>query len=131
MAVAISCVPAKAGPAPEISGKYALNINAICENGQIQTELAIADFNHRSAMSQITGIIIISGTIGSSAGLEQFKGPNTKQPFSNTATTVTITDTTYNAVYGPITNGIAQSLIFTGISVLDNKCALSGTAIRQ
>jgi len=131
VAVAFSWVPAKAGPGPEISGKYALNFNTICENGLIQTELALADFDHKSAMSQITGIIIISGTIGGSGGLQKYQGPNTKQPFSNTPTTVTITDTTYNAVYGPITNGIAHSFIFTGISVVNNECAISGTAIRQ
>jgi surface antigen len=136
-AAALIITPAWA-TTPKISGKYVVNYNEICQQndpdiqfasqGQTNTETLLANFNSTSGTVKLSGSVTYGPLVGSYVALATTPmSENTT--YSNTATTVTIGSTTFNVLYGPLKNGIAQSAVFSGVS--SGLCAASATAIHQ
>jgi len=129
--------PSSAKSVPELSGSYALNYSVICQAvessspGITIVESVIAKFDRSDGMVQLTGTETSGDLVvwsGGTAGVTQ-SGVSQSQTYSNTATTVTFDALTYSAVYGPVSDGIAQSMLVSGIP--NAGCTLSGTFIRQ
>jgi len=136
-AAALFAAPALA-TTPVISGKYIVNYNEICQQndahiqfagqGQTNAETLLANFDTANATVKLTGSVTYAPLVGN------YIAPATTTvsqslAYSNTATTVTIGSTTFNALYGPLKNGVAQSAVFSGIS--SGLCSASATAIKQ
>ena len=123
---------------PKLSGKYALSSTVTCQSnpptdafGLIDAKVVIANFNVRSGEVSMVGAETQGELIVASGG-----NPGTStspvgvtDSFSNDATTLTLNGVTYAAVFGPLSNGVAQSVQFSGRP--QNGCVLLGTGIHQ
>lgn len=136
-ALALLTAPAFAA-VPAISGKYALGASGTCQAiqsgsvvGLIESLNELANFDSTTGMVKFTGTGIFGDLVVWTNGTSGYetKTINQTQTYSNTATTVTVNGITYNIVYGPVKNGIAQSAIYNGFDA--NGCPVTGVAIRQ
>lgn len=135
--LALIAVPAWAGKAPQLSGKYAFNFNITCqvENGVpfglIETKVVIAKFNPSSGMvsmngAQTSGELVVGD--GGSPGTTTVPISVT-EAYSTTDTTLVLQGVTYGAAFGPVSGGVAQSVLISGAP--DNGCVLVGNGIHQ
>lgn len=134
---ALFCGAANAAP-PIMSGKYVTNYNEICQaNGQSgnggasYAQAVIANFNNSAHTVKISGTSVTGPLTNASCCSANYTSSpiSMSGSYSNTATTITIGQTTYNILYGPVKNGIAQSATFVGIT--NGGCSASATAIIQ
>lgn len=123
---------------PVLSGKYVTNYNEICQaNGQSGNDGAsyaqavIADFDSAKGTVKITGTSIEGPLTNAKCCSTNYTSSPVSESgsYSNTATAITIGQSTYSIVYGPVKNGIAQSATFVGIS--NGGCSASAMAVRQ
>jgi len=122
---------------PVLSGTYALNYTEICQAyltgsspGSVTVESVTAAFAPHTVTIAGTktsgGLVIPKGFVGGTF----FQKPVSKSyKYSNDATTLTIDGIAFNIVYGPISNRIAQSFVFSGASSAG--CAVSATGFIQ
>jgi hypothetical protein len=138
--VPLICWPVMAQTVPLLSGKYATTYNEICQAGTstpsysagaTYNQILIADFDNATKTVQLTGtsvsgaLVVLNGVPGK---LTQ-TSVNTRTPYSDTASTITIGRDTFNALYGPLISAMPQWLIFGGIT--NDGCSASAVAIRQ
>jgi hypothetical protein len=122
---------------PTLSGSYALNYTEICQGylsgtnpGSVTVESVTATFAPHTltiAGTKTSGDLVIpKGLVGGTF----FQNPVSKSyKYSNDITTLTLGGTTFNIVYGPISNRVAQSFVFSGAS--NAGCAVSATGFHQ
>lgn len=141
-AAALLCVcgPVMAQSVPVLSGKYATTYNEICQAGTNTTngsagatynQILVADFDNAKKAVRLTGTSVYGALVvtnGAPAGLTQ-TSIDTRHPYSNTATTITIGSDTFNVQYGPLFLGMPQWAIFGGIT--SGGCSASAVMIRQ
>ena len=139
-AVLFICRPVMGQTVPMLSGKYATTYNEICQArtnpanssaGATYNQILVADFDNVRKMVKVTGTSVSGPLVvanGESAKLTQTPIDAT-YPYSNTATTITIGNHTFNALYGPLILGMPQWTLFSGIS--NENCSASAVAIRQ
>lgn len=139
-AVMIVWQAAMAQTVPVLSGKYATTYNEICQArtnttnysaGGIYNQILVADFDNAGKKVKVTGTSVSGALVagnGEPPKLAQ-TSINAIYPFSNTATTITIGNRSFNALYGPLIMGTPQWAIFGGIS--SESCSASAVAIRQ
>ena len=130
--------PVMAQTVPVLSGKYATTYNEICQAGTnatnysagaTYTQILVADFDNATKTVKLTGTSVSGALVvmnGAPGKLIQ-TSINTSDPYSNTATTITIGSNTFNALYGPLILGMPQWAVFGGIS--NGGC--SASAVRQ
>lgn len=139
-AVLFGCGPLMAQSVPVLSGKYATTYNELCQAGTTATDhsaggtynqILVADFDAAKKSVRLTGTSVYGALVvvnGAAAKLTQ-TSVDTTHPYSNTVTTISIGNDTFNVLYGPLTLGMPQWAIFGGIS--SGGCSASAVAIRQ
>lgn len=139
-AVLLVWQPAMAQTVPVLSGKYATTYNEICQArtgatnysaGATYNQILVADFDHAGKTVKVTGTSVSGALVaanGEPAKLTQTP-IDASYPYSNTATTITIGNRTFKALYGPLILGTPQWTIFGGLS--SESCSASAVAIRQ
>ena len=122
---------------PTLSGSYALNYTEICQGylsgtspGSVSVQSVTATFAPHTLTivgTKTSGDLVIPKSL---VGGTFFQKPVSKSyPYSNSTTTLTLGGTTFNIVYGPISNRVAQSFVFSGAS--NAGCAVSATGFIQ
>jgi len=114
---------ANAKAVPKIDGNYVLTDIEVCNPGKTGPVIisGLATFNSATGKLKL---------VGSVAGGDPMTLDPLKQTlsYSNSATTVTLGDTVYQAIYGKLANGIAT--YFSLIAAAD-PCAAQATLSRQ
>lgn len=138
--VLLICGPAMAQTVPLLSGKYATTYNEICQAGTNTTsssagatynQILVADFDNTTKTVRLTGTSVNGALVVMNGVAPKLKetAVNTKAPYSDTTSTITVGRDTFNAMYGPLILGMPQWLIFGGIT--KGGCSASAVAIRQ
>jgi hypothetical protein len=138
-------IPAEAGTTPVLSGKYLDTGHYFCQpgvyvtygtvqgaqvvtgvsvnnNGTIHAHAWTVNFDNTKGTATVNGpenygsALLYSDSLGNSAGNPfATRSDSYNGSYSNTSSTLTVNGTTYQAVYGQIKNGVAQSLAIVGI----------------
>ena len=139
--LALMATPAVAKPVfGKLDGKYATSYNLTCQavqNGSDPGLTAPSAYitNFHSDIGKASfAIARVSGGLaiwrGGTQGMTHQNIPGTIV-YSNAATTATFDGVVYDAVYGPVKNGIAESALLSGIAYnVGEGCAASIVLIR-
>ena len=151
-------LPAEADT-PQLSGTYAITITTLCQaqfstslvGGQSNNAVETIDTHNTGKIESATGTATFSGgqisgsTLGGKGDLTVIENNGAFQgnqfgiatesggingPYSNTATTLTLGGTTYNAAYGNIVNNVANYVTFLMVDTTKD-CVEQGTAVHQ
>lgn len=108
-----------------------VNVNSA---GSITNSVVVANFNPNTCTLQITGQqnngsdLLLSDNIGNNFGTPFATSPvSQSDPYSNTATTVTIAGNVYQAIYEPQKKGIASSVALVGNNSVGCADVINGT----
>jgi hypothetical protein len=142
---ALAFAGAQPASAQGISGKYAIILQTACQAivsgaailkpGSVSSSVGLADFtpdakNHYKGIVDIDETVVGGPPIAANAGSIRENPLHSTVAYSNTATTLTINGTRYNAIYTKVQNGTAERVFFNGTAAegkFPNTCAVSGT----
>jgi len=127
---------------PTLSGSYIVAYTQICQgylggssNGSVETMSVTATFTPSTKKVKLVGkstsgdLLVPKGFVGD---VLFTNAVSTTYSYSNTATTLTINGTVYDIVYGPSSQQITQSFVFSGPDLPHGgSCAVSATATHQ
>lgn len=102
--------PAKTPAVPTLTGDYVLTDVQICTMGESQSQITgLASFDTTTGKLKLVAYM----ASGDPLTLNHFKQTLS---YSNSATTVTLGDTVYQATYGKLANGIATYLSLIAVA---------------
>ena len=138
LGLALMATPAFAKGVPIVSGLYAGTYSQTCQAleatanpGSIFQSVTLTNFDPASGTAHLQGAASSGALVVWTGGTEGMTDSfiNKSIVYSNTATTFTSDGVVYNAAYGPVKKGIAQSVVLSGQPFPD--CAVSIVIIHQ